>query len=70
MDDIYLIRKPLFLKDWTEEVEKNIKLDDVCDSSTSFSQNKTSSASQPPEVKSSEPKESKRSGRSKRRDRR
>ncbi|XP_053625221.1 telomerase-binding protein EST1A isoform X2 [Plodia interpunctella] len=32
--------------DWTEEVEKNIKLDDMCDSSTSFSQTFKSSASQ------------------------
>lgn len=49
-------------------MEKNIKLDDICDSSTSFSQNlKTSVAD---EVKISEPKESKRSGRTRRRDKR
>ncbi|CAH2073901.1 unnamed protein product, partial [Iphiclides podalirius] len=54
--------------DWTEEVEKNIKLDDICDSSTSFSLNPKTSISD--EVKTSEPKESKRSGRSRRRDKR
>ncbi|XP_052757427.1 uncharacterized protein LOC113517389 isoform X2 [Galleria mellonella] len=54
--------------DWTEEVEKNIKLDDMCDTSTSFSNNIQSSASQ--ENKQLESRESKRSGRSRRRDRR
>ncbi|XP_063821793.1 telomerase-binding protein EST1A isoform X2 [Ostrinia nubilalis] len=54
--------------DWTEEVEKNIKLDEVCDTSTSFSQNMKSAVSQ--ENKPVEPRESKRSGRSKRKDRR
>ncbi|CAG4989650.1 unnamed protein product [Parnassius apollo] len=54
--------------DWTEEVEKNIKLDDICDSSTSFSQNLKASVSE--DVRVSEPRESKRSGRSRRRDKR
>ncbi|CAH0720855.1 unnamed protein product, partial [Brenthis ino] len=54
--------------DWTEEVEKNIKLDDMCDSSTSFSQSLKSSTAQ--DAKTVEPRESKRSGRSRRRDRR
>ncbi|CAK1581884.1 unnamed protein product [Parnassius mnemosyne] len=54
--------------DWTEEVEKNIKLDDICDSSTSFSQNLKTSVSE--ELRVSEPRESKRSGRSRRRDKR
>ncbi|KAI8434951.1 hypothetical protein MSG28_003416 [Choristoneura fumiferana] len=53
--------------DWTEEVEKNIKLDDMCDSSTSFSLNLPSTASQEA-IKTTEPRESKR--RSRRRDKR
>ncbi|KAJ8725669.1 hypothetical protein PYW08_003852 [Mythimna loreyi] len=53
--------------DWTEEVEKNIKLDDVCDTSTSFSQPLKKSVQDDikPEIR-----ESKRSGRSRRKDRR
>lgn len=54
--------------DWTEEVEKNIKLDDMGDSSTSFSTNVKPAIqgdSKPVEVR-----ESKRSGRSRRKDRR
>lgn len=59
----------LFLEDWTEEVEKHIKLDDVCDSSVSFSQN--SKISKTEEIKSVQLKEeNKRSGRSRRKDRR
>ncbi|XP_047988294.1 telomerase-binding protein EST1A [Leguminivora glycinivorella] len=56
--------------DWTEEVEKNIKLDDMCDTSASFSQNIQPATPQPvpQEVKPSEPRESKR--RSRRRDKR
>ncbi|KAF9802444.1 hypothetical protein SFRURICE_009126 [Spodoptera frugiperda] len=54
--------------DWTEEVEKNIKLDDMGDSSTSFSQNLKKSVQD--DVKPTEPRESKRSGRSRRKDRR
>ncbi|XP_022819542.1 telomerase-binding protein EST1A isoform X3 [Spodoptera litura] len=54
--------------DWTEEVEKNIKLDDMGDSSTSFSQNLKKSVQD--DVKPAEPRESKRSGRSRRKDRR
>lgn len=56
------------MKDWTEEVEKNIKLDDMGDSSTSFSQNLKKSVQD--DVKPTEPRESKRSGRSRRKDRR
>ncbi|XP_072943401.1 uncharacterized protein Smg6 isoform X2 [Epargyreus clarus] len=54
--------------DWTEEVEKNIKLDDMCDTSTSFSQNIKPTV--PLEVKPIESRESKRSGKSRRRDKR
>ncbi|KAJ2952733.1 hypothetical protein O0L34_g7085 [Tuta absoluta] len=60
--------------DWTEEVEKNIKLDDMCDSTTSFSSSKpaapaVSAVSQ--EIKPPEAREGKsRSGRSRRRDKR
>nr|XP_049695353.1 telomerase-binding protein EST1A isoform X2 [Helicoverpa armigera] len=54
--------------DWTEEVERNIKLDDMCDSSTSFSQPLKSSVQD--DIKPAEPRESKRSGRPRRKDRR
>ncbi|XP_049867626.1 telomerase-binding protein EST1A isoform X2 [Pectinophora gossypiella] len=54
--------------DWTEEVEKTIKLDDMCESSTSFCQSMKSSV--PQDVKPVEARESKRSGRSRRRDKR
>ncbi|XP_045542788.1 uncharacterized protein LOC106720366 [Papilio machaon] len=54
--------------DWSEEVEKNIKLDDMCDTSTSFSQSVKMSVTE--EVKLPEPRESRRSGRSRRRDKR
>ncbi|CAH0406478.1 unnamed protein product [Chilo suppressalis] len=54
--------------DWTEEVEKNIKLDEVSDTSTSFSQSTKPIVSQ--ENKPIEPRESKRNGRSRRRDKR
>ncbi|XP_039746843.1 uncharacterized protein LOC120624394 isoform X1 [Pararge aegeria] len=54
--------------DWTEEVEKNIKFDDACDTSTSFSQSLKSTNVQ--EVKPVESRESKRNARSRRRDRR
>ncbi|XP_037869133.1 telomerase-binding protein EST1A isoform X2 [Bombyx mori] len=50
--------------DWTEEVEKNIKLDDICDTSSSFSEQLKKSNID--EVRTSEPKESKR--KSKRKD--
>ncbi|KAI5637980.1 est1 DNA/RNA binding domain-containing protein [Phthorimaea operculella] len=60
--------------DWTEEVEKNIKLDDMCDSTTSFSSTKPAAPVVPAvsqEVKPPEPREGKsRSGRSRRRDKR
>ncbi|XP_068629473.1 telomerase-binding protein EST1A isoform X1 [Battus philenor] len=52
--------------DWTEEVEKNIKLDDVGDTITSFSQSHKASVLEEISV----PRESKRSGRSQRRDKR
>ncbi|XP_034840495.1 uncharacterized protein Smg6 isoform X2 [Maniola hyperantus] len=54
--------------DWTEEVEKNIKLDEVCDTSTPFSQ--TIKSSQVQDVKAAVSRESKRSGKSRRRDKR
>ncbi|CAG9783765.1 unnamed protein product [Diatraea saccharalis] len=54
--------------DWTEEVEKNIKLDDVSDTSTSFAQAMKPIVSQ--ENKPVEHRESKKNGRSRRRDRR
>ncbi|XP_052737444.1 telomerase-binding protein EST1A isoform X3 [Bicyclus anynana] len=54
--------------DWNEEVEKNIKFDEVCDTSTSFSQSLKSSQTQ--EVKPNESRESKTTARSRRRDRR
>ncbi|XP_026745637.1 telomerase-binding protein EST1A isoform X2 [Trichoplusia ni] len=54
--------------DWTEEVEKNIKLDDMCDSSTSFSQKLKTSVQD--DIKPVEPRQSKRSGRSRHKDRR
>ncbi|XP_050345669.1 telomerase-binding protein EST1A [Nymphalis io] len=54
--------------DWTEEVEKNIKLDDLCDSSASFSQSTKPSNVQ--ENKTVEQRDSRRNGRPRRRDKR
>ncbi|CAB3242237.1 unnamed protein product [Arctia plantaginis] len=54
--------------DWTEEVEKNSKLDDIGDSSTSFSHPLKPVVQE--EIKSADSRESKRSGRSRRKDRR
>ncbi|XP_075969615.1 smg6 nonsense mediated mRNA decay factor isoform X2 [Anticarsia gemmatalis] len=54
--------------DWTEEVEKNIKLDDVADSSISFCQKLKPSVQE--DLKPTDHRESKRSGRSRRKDRR
>ncbi|KAL4710757.1 hypothetical protein ACJJTC_004402 [Scirpophaga incertulas] len=62
--------------DWTEEVEKNIELDDACDSLTSFSQSLNTVITQEnkPVIfqanKPAETRESKRNGHSRRRDRR
>ncbi|GBP48131.1 hypothetical protein EVAR_74636_1 [Eumeta japonica] len=54
--------------DWTEEVEKNIKLEDVCDAT--FSLTSTTKSSLVRDEKLSEPGESKRSGKSRRKEKR
>lgn len=68
-----------FFQDWTEEVEKSMKFEDACDSTASSPTRHLHSLSISQHTKSmdtklldtkSEPQESKRSGRSKRRDKR